>query len=375
MAESLSQLPRPGLARQRGREEVGPLPHLPAAYSFAAKATRGAMAGDLPRVVFVEVTNRCNLSCATCPRTFVAYEAPATLSRDNFLRIVRQFPDMQRAVLHGIGEPLLNPDLPRMIADLKRRGITVLFNTNATLLTDQWARALVASGLDEIRCSLDAAEPATFEKIRGRPLLPIAIRNLQRLTETQRELEATNPRISIWMTGLRENIGQLPDLVRLAARVGVREVHLQRMVYYLDHPESPGLLGSGHALLEDHAARAESSIAEAEDMARELGVTLTASGASAPRQMLESTRQREPRPWAACLRPWSTAYVTANGNCLPCCMGPFATRDYAALRMGNLFEQDFSAIWNNEKYRAWRHALLSDHPPRACQGCGTHWSL
>src|SRR5438270_9808676 len=79
---------------------------LPAAYSYIRLAERGRMAPEPPRVVFVEVTNRCNLLCETCPRTFVSYEPARTLSWANFLLIVEQFPRLERAVLHGIGEPL-----------------------------------------------------------------------------------------------------------------------------------------------------------------------------------------------------------------------------------------------------------------------------
>ena len=43
-------------------------------------------------------------------------------------------PDIARVVLHGVGEPMLVRDLPRMIRYLKERGIYVLFNTNGTLL-------------------------------------------------------------------------------------------------------------------------------------------------------------------------------------------------------------------------------------------------
>jgi radical SAM protein with 4Fe4S-binding SPASM domain len=116
-------------------------------------------------------------------------------------------------------------------------------------------------------------------------------------------------------------------------------------------------------------------MAEAERAARELGVTLRASGATDPRASLQASRHPAPHPWQACLRPWTTAYVTANGNCLPCCISPFATTDYDSLQMGNLFEQPFEEIWNGERYRAWRAALMSDAPPLACQGCGVHWSL
>jgi radical SAM protein with 4Fe4S-binding SPASM domain len=349
--------------------------HLPSAYAFIAHDLRGEQATTQPRVVFIEVTNHCNLLCKTCPRTFTSYENPQTLSWENFLRIVEQFPDMQRAVLHGIGEPLMNRDLARMIEYLTARNITVLFNTNATLLTEDWARQLIASGLDELRVSMDAVNPQSYAHIRGAPLFDKIIQNLQRFIEIQRELGASKPRASIWMTGMRENISELPDLVRLAARVGVREVYLQRMVYYLDHVTPPGLMSEEHTLYNDFDSQVEAVLADAEKIANELGVSLRASGATDPRQSFERTHDGGVRPWAECLRPWSTAYVTANGNCLPCCISPFATQDYESLKMGNLFQQSFTEIWNAEKYRAWRKELLSESPPPACRGCGVHWSL
>ena len=348
---------------------------LPAAYTFVDTAKRGRLAPQRPRVVFIEVTNHCNLLCETCPRTFVTYEEPKTLAWDDFLRIVEQFPDMQRAVLHGIGEPLINQDLPRMIEYLKARGITVLFNTNATLLNEAWARKLIASGLDEMRCSLDGADPQTYAAIRGAPLLHKIVRNLRDFTRLQHELGAGSPRVSIWMTGMRENIRELPDLVRLAAHMGVTEVYVQRMVYPLDEAQPPGLFGPGHALFDDFDAVADACVAAAETVAGELGVTLRASGATDPRRSLAAAHKPDPRPWSACLRPWSTAYVTANGNCLPCCISPFATSDYDSLKMGNLFEQGFEQIWNDERYQSWRLRLLSDNPPAPCAGCGVHWSL
>jgi radical SAM protein with 4Fe4S-binding SPASM domain len=75
------------------------------------------------------------------------------------------------------------------------------------------------------------------------------------------------------------------------------------------------------------------------------------------------------------MRPWTTAYVTANGNCLPCCISPFATADYKSLILGNLFERPFHEIWNEPLYQAFRNDLLSDHPNPACSSCGVYWSL
>jgi MoaA/NifB/PqqE/SkfB family radical SAM enzyme len=349
--------------------------YLPAAYRSVDPATRTPIARVLPHNVFIEVTNHCNLLCETCPRTFTSYEEPMTLSWENFIRIVEQFPELERAVMHGIGEPLLNKNLPRMIEYLKARNVTVLFNTNATLLDEEWARKLIHAGLDELRVSVDGADPKTYARIRGAPLFHKVVRNLKRFIEVQKEMQATRPRASLWMTGMKENIAELPDVIRLAAHIGVPEVYLQRMVYYLDSPEPPGMMTSGHGLFDSYDDWVDHLIEEADALAREKGVTLRAAGATNPKHSLEASRNKDPRPWAACMRPWTTAYVTANGNCLPCCISPFATADYESLKLGNLFEQPFGDLWNAERYQEWRAKLLSHNPHSACAGCGAHWSL
>jgi MoaA/NifB/PqqE/SkfB family radical SAM enzyme len=350
--------------------------YLPAAYRAVNPATRSDWADVQPHCVFIEVTNHCNLLCETCPRTFVTYEEPKTLSWENFLKIAEQFPEMERAVLHGIGEPLLNKDLPHMIASLKARGILVLFNTNATLLTPEWARALIESGLDELRCSIDGADPKTYAQIRGAPFLHKIVKNLTEFMRIQKEMGASTPRASIWMTGMKENISELPALLRLAAQMGVPEVYVQRMVYTVDSSEPlPGMMDDGHSLFDDYNREIERIIAEAEALAAELGITFKASGATSPGKSLEASRKGDPHPWQACMRPWTTAYITANGNALPCCIAPFATSDYESLKLGNVFEQPFVEIWNDKRYQKWRRELLSDKPHPACTGCGVHWSL
>ncbi len=349
--------------------------YLPASYRAVDAATRAAYVESHPRCVFIEVTNHCNLLCETCPRTFVSYEEAKTLSWENFLKIVEQFPKMDRAVLHGIGEPLINKDLPRMIAHLKKRDVYVLFNTNATLLNQKWSRELIESGLDEMRCSIDGADPRTYAHIRGAPLLNKIVSNLTEFMQIQQEMGADTPRASIWMTGMRENVGELPDLLRLAAKMGVPEVYLQRMVYYHEAEEAPGMLKDGHGLFSNFDEEVDQLVVECEALADELGIMFKASGATNPRSSLEASKQSDSQPWKGCMRPWTTAYITANGNALPCCISPFATRDYESLKLGNLFDQSFDEIWNNSNYQQWRKRLLSDAPHEACAGCGVNWSL
>ena len=75
---------------------------LPDAYRLPGDSLRGAVVNGGPKVVFIEVTNRCNLLCETCPRTYFQREQLKSLSTSEFIGIAEQFPQMQRALLHGI---------------------------------------------------------------------------------------------------------------------------------------------------------------------------------------------------------------------------------------------------------------------------------
>jgi MoaA/NifB/PqqE/SkfB family radical SAM enzyme len=349
---------------------------LPDAYRLPDTAARRASMDALPRMVFIEVTNRCNLLCETCPRTFFSREPLKTLTFDEFRSIADQFPDMRRCALHGIGEPLLNRELPRMIGYLKARGVEVLFNSNGTLLTPAWQEVLVRSGLDQFRCSLDGARPETYAQIRGADLLHKVVEGLSGLVETKARLGAATPQVSIWCVATRENIAELPELVQLAARVGVPEVYLQRMVFFAqDAVEQYGMARQDLAIFDSALSQQEAIITECEALSAELGLAFHASGARDLRDSLAAQRPAESAPWRACMRPWTTAYVTANGNCLPCCISPFSTNDYDSLILGNLFERPFAEIWDHAAYGQFRTRLLSTEPNHACASCGVYWSL
>lgn len=338
--------------------------------------SRTTIADALPRQLYIEVTNHCNSLCVSCPLTydhFLPFEPKQHLSWENFRQVVDQLPVLERVVLHGIGEPLLNRDLPRFIAHLKERGAYVLFNSNGLLLDQKRGDALVAAGLDELRISLDAVTPALYAQLRGIDKLPQILTRLRAFV--QRHGGQGQPRLSLWLVGMQENLHQLLDFERLGADLGVPEVYLQRLVYF----------GDGARLADDTTMVAEQSlysallreqeqlITQAEVLAQQLGVHFRASGATTPH---ESVVAQGAHPWQGCLRPWSLMYITANGTALSCCIAPFATPDYASLSLGNVLEDALPAVWNGSRYQALRTAVLSEAPaPWPCQHCGVKWSL
>ncbi len=331
---------------------------------------RDAHAASPPVCLYLEVTNRCNLLCETCPRTFEELEPPADMDWELFTRIVDQVPDLARAVLHGVGEPMLVRELPRMIRYLKDRGVYVLFNTNGTLLNAKKFPGLVETGLDELRVSLDAADAASYKAVRGKDFFARIVRDVGRFVEYQRTAGIDRPRVSLWLTGLRETVQQLPEFVRLAARMGVREVHLQRLVF---DDAGFGMARPDSSLFEQTRAEETAAIDAAVAIGAELGVTLDASGATEPGLSLK--RGAGDQPWATCRRPWSLMYFTAHGRALPCCIAPFSARGYESYTLGDATQQTLREIWDGPAYRQFRSGLLSDTPPKPCQNCGLRWSL
>jgi MoaA/NifB/PqqE/SkfB family radical SAM enzyme len=339
-------------------------------YFEAVGEKRSRVAEVPPLCVYLEVTNRCNLLCETCPRTFEALEPPADMSWELFTAIVDQLPGLARAVLHGVGEPMLVKQLPRMIRYLKDRGVYVLFNTNGTLLAPRKRQELIDTGLDELRVSLDAAEAESFFKIRGKKMFDRIVQNVGEFTALMREIGAAVPLVSLWLTGLKETVDQLPEFVRLAARIGVKEVHLQRLVF---DDLGRGLARTESSLFEKTQAEEATAIAAAQELGATFGVMMNASGATEPGTSLK--RGGDDSPWSACRRPWSLMYFTAHGRALPCCIAPFSARGYDTYTLGDATQQTLRDIWNGDAYHNFRDALMGDVPPKPCQNCGLRWSL
>jgi MoaA/NifB/PqqE/SkfB family radical SAM enzyme len=347
-------------------------PFDPRRYHEQVTGERSEVAPRPPVCLYLEVTNRCNLLCTTCPRTYEELEPPADMSWDLFASIVDQVPDLARAVLHGVGEPMLVASLPRMVEYLKDRGVHVLFNTNGTVLSERNGRALIDAGLDELRVSLDASNRESFKAIRGRDYFGRIIRNVRAFRELQEREGHARPQVSIWLTGLKETVDELPAFVKVAAEIGVKEVYLQRLVFF-----DEGAIGNARpdqALFERLTENEAGCLKHAEGLARSLGVTFSASGA-ATEPGLSLKGSGDGAPWSLCRRPWSLMYFTANGRALPCCIAPFSQHGYDNYTLGHAGQQSLPEIWNGPAYRNFRAALLSDKPPKSCANCGLRWSL
>ena len=188
----------------------------------------------LPKNLYLESTNRCNLKCSGCILYLGGREPKRDLSLDEAVKITDQLPELEKVFLHGIGEPLLNRELPDIIRHLKGRDVYVLFNSNGTLLSGRIQRDLIRTGLNELRISLDAASDGGYRSIRRSDKFEQILGNLRSFVLLQKRQQVALPKLSLWFLGTRDNIAELPDFVKLAAEIEIGEVYLQRLVYFQD---------------------------------------------------------------------------------------------------------------------------------------------
>ena len=120
-----------------------------------------------PAIVYIEPTNACNCNCIICPRTNMTRRV-GMMQMGLFRGIIDQLAAAGGADvrLFNFGEPLLHPQLPRMVRYCRDARLNVRFQTNGILLTDEMSAALLDAGLTYLGVSVNALTPEEYGVMR-----------------------------------------------------------------------------------------------------------------------------------------------------------------------------------------------------------------
>lgn len=135
-----------------------------------------------PMCAGLVLTSRCNLSCPYCfMDTDNEFEDKLSLDEiKNLLDFLSGWGVKQLTITGG--EPLLDPDLFKVIRHAKSRGMTVGFATNGTLLNPQNRRKIAESGTDRVSVSIDGVGD-THDKLHGVGTYEKALEGFEGLAE------------------------------------------------------------------------------------------------------------------------------------------------------------------------------------------------
>jgi mycofactocin radical SAM maturase len=171
---------------------------------------------EAPICLTWEITYGCNLACIHClsssgrrdPRELTTTEAKA---------VIDELHDLQVFYVNiGGGEPTIRADFYELVDYSVSRGVGVKFSTNGSTITAERARRLSGTDYVDVQISIDGADAATNDAVRGEGSYATARRAMDHLAEA-----GFGPfKISVVVT--RENAAQLDDFEALAAGYGAQ---------------------------------------------------------------------------------------------------------------------------------------------------------
>jgi len=321
--------------------------------------------------VCLEITQKCNVRCIFCYKLNESGRHPDNdWAYDKLLSIKDSLQEFKKILFTGDeGEALLNHDLVRITQWLRKSGIETEIFTNGSALTPTNVSNLFQS-VDSFHVSLHAATAELYEKIVLGANFGKVISNLMFLKENK----PVTTYFEIGMVGMKSNIHQFPDVVRLAKEAGAICISLQILMERGTSEVEGQSLVLYPKLLQDYWLKAAL-------VAKEVGIRIgttepydsIANGnnslISKPVSGAPGFHNSKDVDWPTdklltrkCLRAFTLPRISYSGDVTPCCSPTLNI-------MGNVFKQPFRQIWQNKEYVALRRGLLTGNPIEMCRQC------
>lgn len=309
---------------------------------------------DRPQHLSIEVTNRCNLRCTHCFQSYFSFPR-GDLLPEVWKKIQPELPYLRSVSLSSAGEPLLTPNFQQYLETCLDFGISVGFTTNAHLL-ENWLERLVGR-LRFLSVSLDAISEEGYRLRRRASLRPV-VSALRRLKVLKEASGTKYPELSLIVVLNRENVSELPDLVRFGGEIEARYLYVYHQIFYSEEEfrhKSLWFDKKSYDLFLKEALRQASR--------RQVKLIHPGSfGGEIPPHPATSAYLTATPNGFFCQWIFNTSTVSWNGFVQACC---FCDR----LFMGTLLKDDLFSVWNGPAYRFLRLQFLKRQVPTECRNC------
>lgn len=309
-----------------------------------------------PRRLVLELTNACNLNCVMCGRNAANFK-PTVFDMDNFRSLESIMDIAEEVTLMGWGEPTIHPHFIEMLEIINRHSARKYFCSNGMNLK-KIKNAIFDYNVDVFAISLDGATDETNSRIRRGSKIEEITEDLKDIVQIKKERGLKYPWINFVFCAMASNIHELPDLVRLAAEIGIEEV---KVVYLTVFEED--LL---HESLWGHEDRVKEIFEEAIEVGEKLGIVL-----KLPHYIGED--EAGDKLHKDCFVSWRDFFVGSDGYVRPCMSTPVQFFQYDRKR-------EFMDMWNSQEYQNYRKnvndQLHMDSPCKRCyQSSHCNWNL
>ena len=268
------------------------------------------------------------------------------MSPELYRKIVSEVFPFSRVVGLSCGaEPFMNKDFDVFLKLLWLAGVPVReVVTNGTLLDEKAIDIIMKYPPTSLFISIDGASASTHANIRGGADLHKIVDNLLILKDRLQATGRKYPKICFSTTVQKSNLMELPDIIRLAAKVGAVSTGFVALVPY------EGLNMTGE-MISINDEKVIMIFYKAKILAESLGIQVTL-----PQSAFRRTGEQCPY-----LRNW--IYIDPDGLINPC---PYWNTSNP---IGDLRESSFSEILKNSDYLALKKRVSLGILEGSCRFC------
>jgi len=276
----------------------------------------------MPISISVEPTTACNLRCPECPSGLRSFSRPTgNLTTTLFKQIINE----QKSTLlycnfYFQGEPFINPQLLEMVGYASKNKIYTSTSTNAHFINNKNAEDIINSGINRIIISIDGTTQEVYEQYRKSGNLAKVINGTKALVAAKRKLKK-NTQLVFQFLIVKPNEHQVEEVKILGKALGVDKVVFKTAQLY-DYQHGNELMP-------------------------------TNTKYSRYKKLSNGTFALKNKLLNQCWRLWSSAVITWDGKIVPCCFDKDAKHE-----MGNIQNQSFKEVWQNNAYQNFRASLL-----------------
>lgn len=294
----------------------------------------------VPRLVFWELTKKCNLNCIHCRAESENSIYEGELSLDEIKAVIDDIASHYSPimVLTG-GEPLYRADIFQIASYAEIKGLKTALASNGTLIDRSMAERIRTAGIRRVSISLDGCTPESHDGFRGIPgSFENALRGINYLKEAGVEFQI-NTTIS------RRNVDEIEEIMKLAEGIGAKALHIFMLVP----------VGCGVEIAESEMIskeKYEEVLNWFYDRSRQTAMELKATCAPHYYRIIRQRAKSEGRTITfdtdgmsamtrGCLAGTGVCFISHHGDVQPC--------GYLPVAVGNVRERPFHDIWENSE--------------------------
>lgn len=175
-------------------------------------------------IVVWNITRTCNLRCVHCYADSHAEQYPGELTWEQCCAVIDDLADYKaNALLLSGGEPLLHPQLPKLLERATGRGLKVTISTNGTRITPEYARLFKKLGVAYVGISLDGIG-AVHDAFRG------VTGAFERAIRGFKLCEEAGQKTGLRLTLTRNNVQSMQEILDFIERENIQRVCFYHLV-------------------------------------------------------------------------------------------------------------------------------------------------